>query len=208
MDRPPPTTGTLAPEEILAFAAELAEAARPIARAYFRTPLDIVTKADESPVTLADRAIEARLRGLIEARFPDHGIFGEEMGVKPGAAPGDGPVWVIDPIDGTKSFVTGLPLFGTLIAFLDGGVPVVGLIDMPALGERWTGVPGRRASGPSPPAPAPAGACRRRASSPPRPTGSSAPTRCATAASSRKRPCAASAAIATPTACWPPAIAT
>ncbi|HEV2545133.1 MAG TPA: histidinol-phosphatase [Methylobacterium sp.] len=150
MDRPPPTTGTLAPEEILAFAVELAEAARPIAQAYFRTPLDIVTKADASPVTLADRAIEARLRGLIEARFPDHGVFGEEMGVKPGKSPDTGPVWVIDPIDGTKSFVTGLPLFGTLIAFLDGGAPVVGLIDMPALGERWTGVPGEARFGAEP----------------------------------------------------------
>ncbi|BAU92638.1 L-histidinol-phosphate phosphatase [Methylorubrum populi] len=145
-----PATGTLAADDILAFAAELAEAARPIARAYFRTPLDIVTKADESPVTLADRAIEARLRSLIEARFPDHGIFGEEMGVKPGTAPGNGPVWVIDPIDGTKSFVTGLPLFGTLIAFLDGGVPLVGVIDMPALGERWTGRPGQALFGAEP----------------------------------------------------------
>ncbi|MFJ7440569.1 histidinol-phosphatase [Methylorubrum thiocyanatum] len=141
---------SLTPEDVLAFAAELAEAARPIARAYFRTPLDIVTKADESPVTLADRAIEARLRGLIEARFPDHGIFGEEMGVKPGREPGTGPVWVIDPIDGTKSFVTGLPLFGTLIAFLDGGAPVVGLIDMPALDERWTGLPGQARFGSEP----------------------------------------------------------
>ena len=76
MDLALPATDPLAPETILAFAAELAEAARPIALAYFRTPLDIVTKADESPVTLADRAIEVRLRGLIEARFPDHGIFG------------------------------------------------------------------------------------------------------------------------------------
>ncbi|MCY1643424.1 inositol monophosphatase family protein [Methylorubrum sp. SL192] len=150
MDLALPATDPLAPETILAFAAELAEAARPIALAYFRTPLDIVTKADESPVTLADRAIEVRLRGLIEARFPDHGIFGEEMGVKPGATPGSGPVWVIDPIDGTKSFVTGLPLFGTLVAFLDGGVPLVGLIDMPALGERWTGVPGQARFGAEP----------------------------------------------------------
>ncbi len=132
----------LSPEDILAFAIELAEAARPLALRYFRTPLDILTKADESPVTIADRTIEAHLRGLIEARFPDHGIFGEEMGVKPGRHPVLGPVWVIDPIDGTKSFVTGLPLFGTLIAYLDHGAPLVGVIDMPALAERWTGVPG------------------------------------------------------------------
>ncbi|CAO4162800.1 histidinol-phosphatase [Methylorubrum populi] len=144
----------LAPEDILAFAADLADAARPLALAYFRTPLDIVSKADESPVTVADRAIEAHLRGLIEARFPDHGIFGEEMGVKPGS----GPVWVIDPIDGTKSFVTGLPLFGTLIAFLDGETPLVGVIDMPALGERWTGLPGEARFGQ---APARTSACQR-----------------------------------------------
>ena len=147
-----------APEDILAFAADLADAARPLALAYFRTPLDILSKADESPVTVADRTIEAHLRGLIEARFPDHGIFGEEMGVKAGTTPEGGPVWVIDPIDGTKSFVTGLPLFGTLIAFLDGGVPVVGLIDMPALGERWTGLPGQARFGG---APARTSSCRR-----------------------------------------------
>ena len=133
----------LAPEDILAFAADLADAARPLALAYFRTPLDIVSKADESPVTVADRAIEAHLRGLIEARFPDHGIFGEEMGVKPGAEPDRGPVWVIDPIDGTKSFVAGLPLFGTLIALAEHGRPVLGVIDMPILNERWHGAGGR-----------------------------------------------------------------
>ena len=124
--------------EILAFATGLADAARPVAMRHFRTELDIVAKADASPVTLADRAIEALLRERIAARFPEHGIVGEEMGV----TPGQGPVWVIDPIDGTKSFVTGLPLFGTLIALLDGGRPLVGVIDMPALGERWAGMPG------------------------------------------------------------------
>ena len=114
--------------EILAFATGLADAARPVAMRHFRTELDIIAKADASPVTLADRAIETLLRERIAARFPEHGIVGEEMGV----TPGQGPVWVIDPIDGTKSFVTGLPLFGTLIALLDGGRPVVGVIDMPS----------------------------------------------------------------------------
>ncbi|KQT52493.1 MULTISPECIES: histidinol-phosphatase [unclassified Aureimonas] len=123
--------------EGLAFAEGLADAARPIALRHFRTSLDILTKADESPVTIADRAVEAELRRRIEARFPDHGIFGEEMGVKSGS----GPVWVIDPIDGTKSFVCGLPLFGTLIAFLEEERPLFGVIDIPALGERWTGSP-------------------------------------------------------------------
>ncbi len=124
--------------DLLAFVHELADAARPIALKHFRTPLDIVSKADESPVTIADRTIEAELRARIEARFPGHGIFGEEMGVKEG----DGRTWVIDPIDGTKSFVTGLPLFGTLIALLEDERPVFGAIDMPALGERWVGGPG------------------------------------------------------------------
>lgn len=134
------------PAEILAFAEDLADTARPLAMHSFRTALDIVSKADASPVTQADRAIEALLRARIEARFPEHGIFGEEMGVKPG----QGPVWVVDPIDGTKSFVTGLPLFGTLIALVDEGRPLVGVIDMPALGERWTGMPGQALFGGAP----------------------------------------------------------
>ncbi len=140
-------------DALLRFAEELCDLARPIALRHFRTALDIVTKADESPVTVADRAIEAALRARIEAHFPEHGIFGEEMGVKPGS----GPTWVIDPIDGTKSFVTGLPLFGTLIALWDGERPLFGAIDMPALGERWLGGPsGATFNG----APARTSACR------------------------------------------------
>lgn len=146
-------SSTLDTSSLLAFAGELADIARPIAMKHFRTALDIVSKADESPVTIADRTIEAEIRARIEAHFPEHGIFGEEMGVKEGS----GPVWVIDPIDGTKSFVTGLPLFGTLIALLDEGRPVLGLIDMPALEERWTGGPeGASLNG----APARVGTCR------------------------------------------------
>ncbi len=134
------------PADLLAFAEDLADSARPVAMRFFRTALDVVAKADASPVTQADRAIEALLRARIEARFPTHGILGEEMGVKPG----DGPVWVVDPIDGTKSFVTGLPLFGTLIALMEDGRPLVGVIDMPALGERWTGRPGQALFGGAP----------------------------------------------------------
>lgn len=122
----------------LAFAEELAEAVRPLALSYFRTPLDIISKLDESPVTIADRTIEETLRAMIEARFPDHGILGEEMGTKPG----NRFTWVIDPIDGTKSFITGFPLFGTLISLVRDDVPFCGLIDIPAIGERWTGAPG------------------------------------------------------------------
>ena len=125
--------------EALAFAGELADAARPIALRYFRTPLEVDSKDDESPVTIADRTIEAEMRRMIEARYPEHGIYGEEFGIKPG----NGLTWVLDPIDGTKSFITGLPLFGTLISLAYEDAPFVGMIDIPATGERWTGAPGR-----------------------------------------------------------------
>ncbi len=105
----------------------------------FRTDLDILDKADESPVTRADRDGEAAIRAAIEARFPDHGIVGEEYG----RANDDAAfVWVLDPIDGTRSFIAGIPLFGTLIALCRDRVPVVGVIDHPALDERWVGVAG------------------------------------------------------------------
>src|SRR5215471_8873991 len=97
---------------LLAFAEDLAAAAPQSALRHFRRPLQVEWKADESPVTMADREIETELRRLIRARFPGHGILGEEFG----AEPGDGYTWVVDPIDGTQSFVCGAPLFGTLIA--------------------------------------------------------------------------------------------
>lgn len=121
-----------------AFAERLADAARPIAMAHFRQALAVEHKADHSPVTVADRAIETHLRGLIGAAFPDHGILGEEFGHVPGARY----TWVLDPIDGTKSFISGLPLFGTLVCLLDGGRPMLGLIDIPATSERWLGLAG------------------------------------------------------------------
>ncbi|MFD1301239.1 inositol monophosphatase family protein [Methylobacterium marchantiae] len=124
-----------APADLIAFAHRLADFARPLARHYFRTELPVEAKADASPVTVADRAIEALLRAEIRARYPEHGILGEEEG-------GDFErplTWVIDPIDGTKSFITGMPLFGTLIALVSGGRPILSVIDIPALGERWSG---------------------------------------------------------------------
>ena len=124
----------------VALAEQLADAARPIAKHYFRSDVAIDDKPDASPVTVADREIEARLRKRIEETFPDHGIIGEEHGA---SREGASFVWVIDPIDGTKSFVTGKPLFGTLIALLRDGVPAIGIIEMPALAERWVGVVGR-----------------------------------------------------------------
>lgn len=122
----------------LSFAAELADLVRPIVLSYFRTPLEVASKPDDSPVTIADRTVELRLRERIEERFPEHGIIGEEIGGKPGGAF----TWIVDPIDGTKSFITGFPLFGTLIALTYQEQPFCGLIDVPFTGERWTGKPG------------------------------------------------------------------
>ena len=122
------------------FAAELADAAGPIIREHFRTGLAVEAKADESPVTAADRAVERRLRELIEARWPDHGIAGEEYGLK---TPDADYVWSLDPIDGTKAFITGRPTFGTLICLVERGAPLLGVIDCPILNERWIGGPER-----------------------------------------------------------------
>lgn len=128
------------PEEFVALAEAMADAARAIARRYFRSGLAVEDKADASPVTIADREAEAAIRALVAARYPDHGVVGEEQGAdRPGATH----VWVVDPIDGTKHFITGNPLFGTLIALLRDGRPILGVIDMAALGERWLGASGR-----------------------------------------------------------------
>lgn len=122
------------------FALALADAARPIALRYFRQPLAIDTKADESPVTIADREIETAMRTLLAQRYPDHGILGEEHG-RIGLDREF--LWVIDPIDGTKSFISGMPTFGVLIALLQDGKPLLGVVDHPALGERFIGITGR-----------------------------------------------------------------
>jgi inositol-phosphate phosphatase/L-galactose 1-phosphate phosphatase/histidinol-phosphatase len=121
-------------------AERLADAARPIIRRYFRTPLAIDDKDDDSPVTIADREAEAAMRALIGERFPDHGIIGEEHGRDRADADY---VWVLDPIDGTKAFITGKPSFGTLIALAFRGRPVLGVIDQAIIGERWVGAEGR-----------------------------------------------------------------
>jgi myo-inositol-1(or 4)-monophosphatase len=123
----------------LALAEQLADVGRGIAVRHFRTPLTVERKADGSPVTVADREIETQMRRMIRAAFPGHAIRGEEF-----ASEGSGEfTWVLDPIDGTKSFITGFPLFGSLIALLQGGRPVLGVIEAPALGERWVGCEGR-----------------------------------------------------------------
>ncbi len=120
-------------DDLLAFAEQLADAARPIAMQHFRSPLQIETKSDLSPVTIADRAIEAEMRRMISQRFPEHSIYGEEFSQDIGAEY----TWVLDPIDGTKSFITGMPLFGTLIALMRNSKPLLGIIDIPAMNERW-----------------------------------------------------------------------
>ncbi|HSD80072.1 MAG TPA: inositol monophosphatase family protein, partial [Solirubrobacteraceae bacterium] len=98
--------------------------------------LDVERKADDSPVTLADREIERALRARIAERHPEDGILGEEHGRE---GLDRERVWVVDPIDGTKSFITGSPLFGTLVALTEAGRPTVGVIDVPVLGERLGG---------------------------------------------------------------------
>jgi inositol-phosphate phosphatase/L-galactose 1-phosphate phosphatase/histidinol-phosphatase len=121
-------------------AAALADAARAVIRRYFRQKVAVIDKPDASPVTIADREAEAAMRRLIERHFPEHGVVGEEYGAD---RPDAEFVWVLDPIDGTKSFISGVPLFGTLIALLHGGRPVLGLLDQPISGERWLGAEGR-----------------------------------------------------------------
>ncbi len=105
------------PAEYLALANRLADASGVVIRRYFRTTIPVDQKSDHSPVTVADREAEAAMRERIEAAFANHGIIGEEM---PARNQGADLTWVLDPIDGTKSFITGKPVFGTLIALLVG----------------------------------------------------------------------------------------
>jgi len=126
----------MVPADYLAFAHELADAAGAVLRRYYRTPIEVAYKDDASPVTVADREAEQRIRDLIGARFPDHGIDGEEFA---GEQVDAELVWSLDPIDGTKAFMIGRPTFGTLISLLRRGQPVLGIIDQPILHERWEG---------------------------------------------------------------------
>jgi inositol-phosphate phosphatase/L-galactose 1-phosphate phosphatase/histidinol-phosphatase len=127
-------------DQYLGLAVDLADAAGEAIRPYFRQPLAVDDKPDLSPVTIADRAAEMAMRRLIARRFPEHGIFGEEFGRE---REGAELTWVLDPIDGTKSFISGVPLFGTLIALAYRGRPILGIIDQPISRERWIGATGR-----------------------------------------------------------------
>lgn len=117
----------------LVFALSLADESRRIIRGHFGSHMKVEWKGDNTPVTLADRGVEEALRDRMTRETPGYGVIGEEFGTSPGAT---GREWVIDPIDGTKAFIHGVPLFGTLIALLENGKPVLGIIDLPALGER------------------------------------------------------------------------
>jgi len=126
-------------QDLIDFSEILADAAGAVIRQYFRTPVTIDRKSDNTPVTIADRDAETAMRALIMETYSDHGIIGEEFGQIAG---GGDLTWVLDPIDGTKSFISGRPIFGTLIALLRDGVPILGVIDQPVLRERWIGAHG------------------------------------------------------------------
>ena len=119
-------------ESMLAAVAELARLTGEIALSHYRTHLDIETKGDGSPVTLADRAAETAAREWLRRYFPADGILGEEFGAERPTALRR---WIIDPIDGTKSFVRGAPLWGSLVALCEGDVVLAGAASFPAVGE-------------------------------------------------------------------------
>ena len=131
------------PDELWPFFAELAAVAAAETLPRFRAGIAVANKAGASgfdPVTAADRAAEAALRKAIAARYPAHAISGEEQADKPGAGPYS---WIIDPIDGTRSFVCGMPTWGTLVGLLVDGVPAYGMMSQPFVGERFVGGGGR-----------------------------------------------------------------
>jgi myo-inositol-1(or 4)-monophosphatase len=136
--------------DFTAFLDRLAVASGETILPFFRTSLSIDNKGsghELDPVTEADRAAEAVMRRLIKANFPQHGIIGEEFGDERADAEY---VWVLDPIDGTKSFISGLPIWGTLIALMHHGVPAFGMMHQPYIGERFSGDGGAAAyDGPS-----------------------------------------------------------
>ena len=125
-------------EALVGFLDRLADAASDAIRPHFRAPIPVENKgpAGFDPVTIADRAAETAIRRLINETYPDHGIIGEEYGSERTDADH---VWVIDPIDGTRAFITGLPVWGTLIGLMREGQPVLGTMAQPFTGERYTG---------------------------------------------------------------------
>ena len=126
-------------EADIALAQRLAEAARAAIRPWFRADVATERKGDATPVTLADRAAEEAMRRILKAEVPRDTVIGEEFGTDVGSTSRS---WVLDPIDGTAGFLAGRPIFGTLIALMVDGWPVLGVIDQPILGERWIGATG------------------------------------------------------------------
>ena len=126
-------------KELFDFAVELAERAGENILKYYRNSIQVDTKPDDSPVTIADRTTEELIRNEIEKRFPDDGILGEEFGEKPGRSPFR---WILDPIDGTKTFIRGVPFYGTLIAVEREGKSVIGVIRFPAMKETLAAMTG------------------------------------------------------------------
>lgn len=126
--------------ELVTFAEQLADASGKVIRPWFRVNLDVTDKgtgrAGFDPVTEADRQGEHAIRRLIRETYPRHGILGEEHGREPGS---DALTWLLDPIDGTRAFICGMPQWGTLIALNDGKRPVLGVLDQPVTKERWVG---------------------------------------------------------------------
>ena len=125
----------------IALAQRLADAAGAVIRPWFRNGVDHERKDDATPVTLADREAEEAMRKILKAEVPQDGVVGEEFGTEEGKS---GRQWVLDPIDGTTAFLAGRPIFGTLVALVVEGFPVLGIIDQPILKERWLGVMGRQ----------------------------------------------------------------
>ena len=119
-------------DEVLTVAIAAARAAGEIALHYFRTNLTVETKADRTPVTRADRECETKIVEILSTRFPDHGFLGEELGERAGRTKVR---WIIDPIDGTKNFIRGIPFFATLIALEEGGEVTAGVIYAPAIND-------------------------------------------------------------------------
>ncbi len=127
-------------DRLIAAAEAAADVAAAAIRPFFRAGVASDLKTDRSPVTIADRTAELAMRAVLSERFPDHGILGEEFGLD---RPEARLRWVLDPIDGTRAFITGRPTFGTLIGLLEDDIPILGIIDQPATGERWVGARGR-----------------------------------------------------------------
>jgi histidinol phosphatase-like enzyme (inositol monophosphatase family) len=125
---------------LVAAAEAAADVAGAVIRPFFRAPLGVADKTDRSPVTIADRTAEQAIRAVLAERFPDHSILGEEFGLDRPNSPFR---WVLDPLDGTRAFISGRPSFGTLIGLLHEGRPIVGIIDQPITGERWIGAAGQ-----------------------------------------------------------------